>query len=405
MAIPDLRALEQAQALVSQIAEITPIERSKALGQVLGHDVYLKCENLQRTGSYKVRGSFVKINSLTGQERARGVIAASAGNHAQGVAMSAKRLGIPSTIFMPIGVPLPKLQATRSYGAEVKLVGVTFTETLAAAQEYAAATGGTFIPPYDDDLIITGAGTLGLELLEQVPDVRTVVVPIGGGGLISGVASAVKQKAKLLGRKIRVIGVQSAQASSYIPSLQAGHPVSIDLRPTIADGIAVARPGDRNFEIVRELVDDVVTVTDDDLARAIILMLERAKLVVEPAGAAAAAAIMAGKVKSKGTAVAIASGGNIDPLLLQRVIRHGLTAFQRYTNISIMLPDRPGQLAIISDIVAKADANVLEVLHTRHGRGLEISEVELQLSVETRGAEHRDMLMDRLREAGYDPRI
>ncbi|HZK59784.1 MAG TPA: pyridoxal-phosphate dependent enzyme, partial [Cryobacterium sp.] len=309
------------------------------------------------------------------------------------------------TIFMPVGVALPKLQATRDYGADVILRGHTVAEPLVAAAAYAAETGAILIPPFDHPDIVAGQGTLGLEILDQVPDLETVVVPIGGGGLISGVASALKQRAAREGRHIRVIGVQAANAAAYPPSLEAGEAIEVTITPTIADGIAVAKPGLLNFEIVRDVVDEVVTVSEDDTARALLVLLERAKLVVEPAGAVAVAAILAGKVAASGPTVAILSGGNIDPLLMQRVISHGLSASGRYLTLRIMLPDRPGQLARISELLAEAHANVIEVLHTRHGVGLQISEVELDISVETRGPEHRQHVVDVLRAAGYDPQL
>jgi len=319
------------------------------------------------------------------------------------VAFAAQRLGIRATIFMPVGVALPKLQATRAYGAETVLEGTIFNETLAAALEFTERTGAVFIPPYSHEDVITGQATLGLEILDQVPAVETIVVPIGGGGLIAGVAKAAKLKADAAGRGIRIIGVQAENAASYPPSLTAGEQVTIEVEPTIADGIAVSRPGDLNFPIVREYVDEVVTVSEDDLARAILVLLERAKLVVEPAGAAAVAAILAGKVQADGPTVAILSGGNIDPLLMQRVIAHGLEASARYLTVRIMLPDRPGQLATISQILAEVGANVVEVLHTRHHNGLQISQVALEISVETRGPEHREQVLAHLCEAGYDP--
>lgn len=403
--LPELRDFEAARAALMGIAQETPLERSKALEEVLGESVWLKCENLQRTGSYKLRGATIRMLELTADERKRGVVAASAGNHAQGVALAARTIGTPATIFMPVGVALPKLQATKSYGADVQLVGTDVGQCLAAAEKFAAETGAVFIPPFDDPRIITGAGTIGLEILEHKPTVRTIVVPIGGGGLISGVALAAKQKAKMMGHDVKIIGVQSVGASAFLPSLAAGKPTTIPLTRNIADGINVARPGNLNFEVVRDYVDEIITVTDDEISMAILLLLERAKLVVEPAGAAAAAAILAGKVESKGDTVAVASGGNIDPLLLQRVIQHALGAFSRYTNISIMLPDRPGQLKIISKIVADADANVVEVLHTRHGKEFEFGDVVLHLSVETKGPEHREHVLRALRDEGYDPKL
>ena len=402
---PTLAEFEAARAVVARVADVTPMESSRYLADVLGAPVYLKCENLQRTGSYKIRGAYNRLSKLTEEEKARGVVAASAGNHAQGVAFAARALGIKATIFMPVGVALPKLSATRDYGAEVILRGTTVTEPLLAAAEYAKETGAILIPPFDHADVVTGQGTLGLEILDQVPDLETVIVPIGGGGLISGVASALKQRAARDGRRIRVIGVQAENAAAYPPSLAAGEAVTITMLPTIADGIAVARPGLLNLEIVRDTVDEIVTVTEDDTARALLVLLERAKLVVEPAGAVAVAAILAGKITPSGPTVAILSGGNIDPLLMQRVISHGLAASGRYLTLRIMLPDRPGQLARISELLAEATANVIEVLHTRHGVGLQISEVELDVSVETRGPEHRQHVVDTLRAAGYDPQI
>ncbi|MCP2030303.1 threonine dehydratase [Okibacterium sp. HSC-33S16] len=405
LAGPTLEQLEAARVLVSRVAQETPMESSRYLAELLGAPVYLKCENLQRTGSYKIRGAYNRMAQLSDEEKARGVVAASAGNHAQGVAFAARELGITATIFMPVGVPLPKLQATKNYGAQVILRGHTVAEPLLAAAEYAEETGAIFIPPYDHIDVITGQGTLGLEIYDEVPAVETVIVPIGGGGLISGVAAAVKQRAAAEGRTVRVIGVQAANASAYPASLDAGYPVDVPITPTIADGIAVGRPGAVNFDIIRHLVDEVTTVSEDDMAKALLVLLERAKLVVEPAGAAGVAAIIAGKVTPSGPTVVVLSGGNIDPLLMQRVISHGLAASDRYLTLRIPLPDRPGQLARTSELVAQANANVIEVLHTRHGHGLKIGEVELELSVETRGAEHRDLVVETLRAAGYHPHI
>ncbi|MBF4625393.1 threonine ammonia-lyase [Clavibacter sp. VKM Ac-2872] len=402
---PTLARIEAAREIVSRVAEVTPMESSRFLAEILGSPVHLKCENLQRTGSYKIRGAYNRISRLTDEEKARGVVAASAGNHAQGVAFAARELGIRATIFMPVGVALPKLQATRQYGAEVILRGHTVAEPLLAAAEFAAQTGAVLIPPFDHEDVITGQATLGLEILDQTPDVETVVVPIGGGGLISGVATALKLRAAEEGRTIRVVGVQARNAAAYPPSLAAGRATEIEITPTIADGIAVAKPGLLNFDIIRESVDEVVTVEDDDTARALLLLLERAKLVVEPAGAVGVAAILAGLVTDAGRTVVILSGGNIDPLMMERVISRGLAASDRYVKLRIMLPDRPGQLARTSQIISEANANVVEVLHTRHGRGLQISEVELEVSVETRGPEHTNEVVQRLRDAGYDPRL
>jgi threonine dehydratase len=402
---PSLAEFEDARRTVAEVARRTPMESSRFLAQQLGVPVYLKCENLQRTGSYKLRGAYNRLSSLTEEERARGVVAASAGNHAQGVAYAARELGIHATIFMPVGVALPKFEATRAYGADVQLAGDSIGETLAAATVFAGETGAVVIPPFDHHDVIAGQGTLGLEVLEQAPDATTVVVPIGGGGLAAGIASAVKQRAAQLGRSIRVVGVQAANAAPYVASMAAGAPREVPIVPTIADGIAVYRPGELNFEIIREAIDEIVTVGEDDIARALLVLLERAKLVVEPAGAVSVAALMTGAVVSDGPVVALLSGGNIDPLLMQRVIAHGLAASGRYLTLSIGLPDRPGQLARIAELLAGVNANVVEVLHTRHGSGLQISEVGIDVSVETRGPDHRAEVVEALRRAGYDPRV
>ena len=400
---PGLAEFDRAREIVGEVARRTPMESSRFLADELGVPVFLKCENLQRTGSYKLRGAYHRISALSDDERARGVVAASAGNHAQGVAFAARSLGIGATIFMPVGVALPKLEATRAYGADVVLRGDSIGETLEAAAAFASETGAVLIPPFDHPDVIAGQGTLGLEILEQAPDATTIVVPIGGGGLAAGIASAVKQRAAEVGRSIRVIGVQAENAAPYVASLAAGSPQQVPIVPTIADGIAVYRPGELNFAIIRDTIDEVVTVTEDDIARALLVLLERAKLVVEPAGAVSVAAIMTGQVVSDGPVVALLSGGNIDPLLMQRVIAHGLAASDRYLTLGVGLPDRPGQLARIAELLAEANANVIEVLHTRHGSGLQISEVELKLSVETRGPDHRAEVVEVLRRAGYDP--
>ena len=400
---PTLAEFEGAAALLGDVISRTPVESSIYLSGVLGAPVHMKLENLQRTGSFKIRGATYRLSRLSADERARGVVAASAGNHAQGVALAAQQLGIPATIFMPLGVPVPKLLATRGYGADVILEGATVETPLRLAQEFAERTGAVFIPPYDHRDIIVGQGTLGLELMDEVPDLDTVVVGIGGGGLAAGVAAAVKARAAAQGRHVRIIGVQAENSAGYPASLAAGHPLEAETTPTIADGIAVKRPGDLPFEIIRDLVDEVVTVTDDDIARALLVLIERAKQVVEPAGAVGVAAILTGKVRATGPTAVILSGGNIDPLLLQRVVAHGLAASGRYMTLQIPLPDRPGQLARVSELLSVVGANVIEVLHTRHGQGLQISEVILQLSVETRGEEHRAQVLSILQEAGYSP--
>ena len=403
--VPVIAEFERAAAVVSEAASVTPLLRSNFLSGQVGADIHLKCENLQRTGAYKVRGAYYRMSKLSAEERARGVVAASAGNHAQGVALAAAKLGVRATVFMPVGASLPKYQATVDYGAEVVLEGAIFAETLLAAQSFAKSSHATFIPPYDHRDVVIGQGTVGIELLEQAPDLDCVIVPIGGGGLAAGVAVAAKLKAAEAGRKLKVIGVQAANAAAFPASLRAGEPTAVQVSPTIADGIAVSKPGAIPFALISEFVDKVVTVTEDEIAKAMLVMLERSKLVVEPAGVVGVAALLSGAVKAKGKVAVVLSGGNIDPLLLTKVIGHGLAASQRYTTISVMLPDRPGQLVRTAEAVASAHGNVVEVLHTRHGHGMQLNEVELRLSVETRGREHREQVLQALREAGLQPRI
>ncbi len=402
---PTLKDFQDAEANVLAIAKKTPILESFYLSELTGGLVYLKAENLQRTGAYKLRGAYNRMSKLTAVERKRGVVAASAGNHAQGVALASAKLGIKATIFMPIGASLPKVQATRGYGAEVVLIGATFSECLKAAQEFSHKKNSVFIPPFDHIDVVVGQGTVGLEIMQEMPDVDNIVVAIGGGGLAAGVAVVAKLSAKANGRKVKVYGVQSEHAAPYVPSMKSGKLTEVHTTPTIADGIAVSKPGRIPFELIKKHLDKVVTVSENEIAKSILVLLERSKQVVEPAGAVGVAALIAGKLKLKGKTVVILSGGNMDPLLLQRLVRHGLSAAERYTTISVMLPDRPGQLALTAEVIAKANANVVEVIHTRHGLGLKISEVELNLSVETSGHEHTLEVLKALKHAGLKPRI
>ena len=402
---PTLQEFEEAAKRVKSVVTKTPLIESHWLTEVTGNPVFYKCENLQRTGAYKVRGAYNLLSQLTKEEQKRGVVAASAGNHAQGVALAAQLLGIKATIFMPVGASLPKYQATIGYGANVVLTGAIFDETNTAAREFAQETGAVYVPPFDHIDIVRGQGTVALEIFDQLPDVDNILVCLGGGGLTAGVALAAKLKAQELGRKVKVYAVQAELAAAYPASLRAGKPVEIKTQPTIADGIAVAKPGKVPFDIIAKYVDKVVTVSEDEIAKGMLGVLERSKLVVEAGGAVGVAAVLAKKLKLKGKTAIVLSGGNIDPLLLQRVIRHGLAASDRYTNIAVMLPDRPGQLVRTAQAVADAHANVVEVLHTRHGNGLQISEVELDLSVETRGKEHRDEVIESLKQAGLNPKL
>jgi threonine dehydratase len=392
-----LADIQAARVILDGVSRTTPVEGSRPLSRAVGGPVSLKCENLQRTGSFKIRGAYVRIAKLTDAQRARGVVAASAGNHAQGVALAARLLGCDATVFMPESAPLPKVEATKAYGATVRLFGATVDEALREAAAWGERTGAVLIHPFDHADIIAGQGTVGLELLEQCPDVRTVVVPAGGGGLVAGIAVAVRA----LRPDVRIVAVQASGASAFPGSLKAGRPVPLETMSTIADGIAVGCPGDITFAHVRDLVDRVVTVDEDALSRALLLCLERAKLVVEPAGAAAVAALMEESTSFEPPVVAVVSGGNIDPVLLSKVIRHGMIAAGRYLSLRVRIPDRPGGLAALLGVLAASGANVLDVEHQRTGRGLHLDEVEVDLQLETRGREHGDHVVEQLQAASY----
>ncbi|MEU7313400.1 threonine ammonia-lyase [Streptomyces sp. NPDC007083] len=386
-----------ARKTLAGVARTTAVEGSRHLSSLVGSPVHLKCENLQRTGSFKLRGAYVRIAGLTPEERRRGVVAASAGNHAQGVALAASLLGVPSTVFMPVGAPLPKVAATRDYGARVRMHGQVVDETLTAAKEYAQATGAVLIHPFDHPDVVAGQGTLALELLEQCPELRTVVVGVGGGGLLAGMAVAIKS----LRPDVRVVGVQAEGSAAYPPSLRAGRPVALGSVSTMADGIKVGRPGDVPFEIIRALVDDIRTVSEDALSRALLLCLERAKLVVEPAGASSVAALLSAPDSFEGPVAAVLSGGNVDPLVLQRTLRHGMAAAGRYLSLRLRLSDRPGALAALLGELSVADANVLDVGHVRTDPRLGLDEVEVELHMETKGPQHCVEVASGLRAAGY----
>jgi threonine dehydratase len=389
--------IQAARELLAGVIRETPMEHSRMLSAEQGGEVFLKCENLQRTGSFKIRGAYVRIHGLSPSDRARGVVAASAGNHAQGVALAAATLNITSTVYMPVQVPLPKLAATRGYGANVHLYGNVIEETLAEAQAYAYRAGAVFIHPFDHPDVIAGQGTLGLEIVDQLPDAATVVVPTGGGGLAGGVAAAVKG----VRPDIRVVAVQAEQAAAFPPSLLAGGPVRLAELQTMADGIAVGQPGHVSYAHVDELVDDVVTVTEESLSRAVLLCLERAKQVVEPAGAASVAALLQYPKRFPGPVVAVLSGGNVDPVLLLQIIQHGMTAGGRYLALRLRIPDRPGSLAALLKRVSDLGANVLDVEHSRVSGALRLGEADVALDLETRGLEHCARVTEALHAAGY----
>jgi threonine dehydratase len=386
-----------ARAVLSGIMLATPLLQSRVLSERIGGPVYLKCENLQRTGSFKARGAYLRIARLSSAERDRGVIAASAGNHAQGVAFSAALLGTKATVVMPEGAPLPKIAATASYGADVILHGSTVEHALARAKELAAEHGSVFIHPFEHPDVVAGQGTVGVEIVEQCPDVRTIAVPVGGGGLAAGIAIAAKGN----NPAIRMIGVQADAVAPYPASLAAGHPVAVASATTMADGIAVAVPGELAFAVLTEHAVRMVTVSEESLSQALLLCLERAKQVVEPAGAAAVASLLEHPRAFEPPVVAVLSGGNIDPLLLAKVLRHGLAAAGRYLTFRCRLPDRPGALATLLAEMAGLGANVLDVVHERVTPGLRVDEVEVLLQVETRGPGHCDSVISQLRECGY----
>ena len=386
-----------ARETLRDVISPTPMLRSRVLSELIGGPVFLKAENLQRTGSFKIRGAYVRIARMSDAQRARGVVAASAGNHAQGVALAASMLGTSATVVMPERAPLPKVQATKGYGAQVMLHGASVEDAMSEALRFAERTGAVYIHPYDHPDVVAGQGTLGFEIIEQCPQAATILVPIGGGGLAAGVAVAVNG----LDPAVRIVGVQAEAMAAYPESLAQGHPVPVPVRPTMADGIAVSRPGDIAVGILSKLADSLVTVSEAGLSRALLLCLERAKQVVEPSGAAAVAALLEHPGKFEPPVVAVLSGGNIDPLLLSKLLRHGLAAAGRYLAFRCRVPDYPGSLAALLGDVAGLGANVLEVSHERLAPGLLVDEVEVVLQVETRGPEHSEDLKSKLASDGY----
>ncbi len=392
-----LADIEAAREVLAGVSITTPMEESRWLTGLAGGPVHLKCENLQRTGSFKIRGAYLRMSRLSAEERAFGVVAASAGNHAQGVALAAQMLDIKATVFMPEGAPIPKEKATRGYGAEVVFEGRYIDQALLAARRFAEETGAVLIHPFDHEDIVAGQGTCGLEVLDQMPEIRTLLVPTGGGGLVAGMATAIKA----LRPDVRVVAVQAAGAAALPESLTRGVPTPLESMTTMADGIAVGCPGVVPFQAMQAYVDDVVTVSEESLARAVLALVERAKMVVEPAGAAAVAALLDAPAAYATPAVAVLSGGNIDPLLLGKVIRHGMAAAGRYLHLRVCIPDIPGGLARLLGELAGAQANVLEVMHERISPTLNLDEVEVQVQLETRGDQHAERVLSRLRERGY----
>lgn len=377
------------------IARITPLNPTKSLGK----NIYIKSENLQLTGAFKLRGAYNKLACLSDEEKAKGVIACSAGNHAQGVALSATKLGIRSVVCMPAAAPISKIHATENYGAEVVLVPGTYDDAAAKAQELAAQHGYTFAHPFDDEYVIAGQGTIGIEILEQLPDVQQVVVPIGGGGLIAGIAMAIKT----LRPSCRIIGVQAAGAPSMYNSIKQGEISTLSHVSTIADGIAVKRPGDLTFELVKKYVDDVVVVDDNQVAAAIVALMEDQKTVAEGAGACAVAAVLSGLVDAENfKTVCVVSGGNVDMTTLSRVINKGLVTFGRICQISVKITDKPGGLVALLHTVAQTGANVVSVNHARQAKNCDVGACVISMGLETHDHQHIERIMQALRTAGYD---
>ena len=390
----DLAAIEAARLRVAPVLRPTPIDRSDSLSRLAGRPVLLKTEHLQRTGSFKIRGAYNRIAQLPASTD---VVAASAGNHAQGVALAASLTGRRSTIFMPVGAALPKVEATRAYGATVRLGGDVVDDCIVAARAFAEETGAVWVPPFDDPDIVAGQGTLGLELAEEAPDAEVVVVPAGGGGLLAGVATALHHRSPT----VSVVGVEAAGAASMTAALAAGHPVTLATMATMADGIAVRCVSPLTLEHVAAYASDVVTVDEEEISQSMLLLVERAKAVVEPSAATALAAVLAGRVPGRGPVVVVLSGGNVDPLLLTKLIDHGLTAAGRYLVLRIVVGDQPGALAALTAELAALRLNVLDVEHHRSGRNLAFTEVEVAVTVEARDRDHHREILRSLAAAGY----
>ena len=393
----DVGDIERAHERLAGVIRATPTIGSRTLSTLSGRKVLVKPEHLQRTGSFKIRGAYNRISTLASDRTATSVVAGSAGNHAQGVALAASLSGLHATVFMPLDAAHPKVEATRSYGAEVLQISETVDDCIQEAREYADRTGAVFVPPFDDPLVVAGQGTVGLELAEEAPGAEVVAVPVGGGGLIGGMAVALADR--LPGA--RVVGVEAEGAASMAAALEAGGPITLDTLQTMADGIAIRSVSDLTLEIAKNHVAELVTVDEEEISRAVLLLLERCKWVVEPAGAAALAAVLAGKVPGTGAVAVVLSGGNVDPLLLTRLIEHGMAASGRFVILRVVIPDRPGALASLTAALAELRLNVLSVDHHRRGDQLAIDQTEVLLTLETRDPEHRATVVPFLESRGY----
>ncbi len=392
-----LEEISQAADRLRSVIRPTPSVFSHALSKLAGRPVFAKPEQFQRAGSFKIRGAFNKIFVLAEEGAAEEIVAASAGNHAQGVALAASLCDLRSTVFMPAGASLPKVEATRNYGANVHFVPGNVDDAIAAARDYAASGRAFYVPPFDDELVIAGQGTIGLELADEVPGAGTVLVPVGGGGLLAGIAAGLRGR----GNRARIIGIEAAGAAPMLAALNAGRPVELGSVETMADGIAVRCVSQLTFEYARDLVDGIVTVDEEQISRAVLLLLERCKWVVEPAGAVGLAALLAGLVPGDDPVALVVSGGNVDPLLLTRLVEHGLTAAGRYLMVRVVLADKPGALATLTNALGKLGLNLLTVEHRRSGAPVGVSEVEVILTLETRDPDHRDEVVPSLQAQGF----
>jgi threonine dehydratase len=377
---PTIRDIDEARERLAGVARVTPVYGSETLSRLAGRQVWLKAENLQRTGSFKVRGAMNRISRLDPEERAAGVVAASAGNHGQAVAWAAREAGVHARIYVPLDAPMAKVEACQNYGASLVMAGELFEDAMTAAREYVEETGATFVHPFEDPFVIAGQGTIGLELVEQVPDAATVLIPVGGGGLAAGIATALRAHRP----NVRIVGVQAGKSGF-----------------TIADGIFVKHPGELTMSILDSVLDDMVHVADEEITEAILLLLERSKLIVEGAGAVGLAALLSGRAGGEGPVVAVLSGGNIDPTLLISVMRHGLTIAGRYLVVRTRIPDRPGELIKLLQLCAEKRVNVISVEHHREGMHISVAETEVELTVATRDLGHGDELIAAFVEQGY----
>jgi threonine dehydratase len=401
MASVEMSDIEAARERIARVALVTPVMPSTSFSGLVGRELWLKAENLQRTGSFKIRGALNALALLAPERRAAGVVAASAGNHAQGVALAARELGLEATVFMPATAAIPKVEATRAYGADIRLGGEDLGAAVDAATAFAAETGAWFVHPYDDPAIVAGQGTLGLELADQVPDAGTVVIPVGGGGLIAG--SSLALRSRLPG--LRIVGVQSAAVPTYVASRAAGEPVTVPVAPTVSDGIAVGRACRMAFDLIEANVDDLVTVDDGEATDAVALLLERAKLLVEPSGAVALAATLRGAVGSgDGPVVVVLSGGNVDLLVVGDLVRAGLEERGRFMAFTVRVRDVPGQLARVLEVVGANGGNIVDVEHHREGSGLPYGQVEIHVAVATRSPDHQRQIVEALQAGGLEVR-